>query len=325
MKRFNYAISIGCNVTNIYKAGVGVVLSDKTALVTTIKNKKEVAFCVGEEAISSGLEYKRVVSDGRVDFSLAVLLLEEFFKKIEISKKDGVLFLVALEDMSLTNEYKNLAYALGINNVEVIPSIVATTYGFEIEKFRKSFLLCDIGVNTEIAIINNGRIVTGATINNGGKNIDDKIAQYIYEKKGIELSIETAEQLKNELATLLPNDERTMEISGFIKNTTDYTTLNVTSREIFGMVVEEYDDIASAIIQVLASCNNDINDDIKKHGIYICGASSKIVGLEKFFKLKTGLDSYIYKPDTVTMIGAGQLLDSPQDVESVVVDNAIYI
>lgn len=323
MKKFDYAINIGCDVTSIYKAGVGVVLCDKTTLVTSLKGKREVAVRVGEDAITSGLEYKRVVSEGRVDFSLAELLLGEFFKKIEIGKRASVLFLVSLEDMVLAKEYKNLAYALGVNVVEVIPSIIATTYGFEIEKFRKSFLLCDIGVNTEIAIINNGRIISGATVNHGGKNIDDKIANYIYENKGIELTQESSEYVKNELATLLPNDERTITIRGFIQGTTEYSSIDITSTEIFGLVVEEYSAITTAILQLLSTSNNEINEDVKKHGVYLCGASSKIVGIEKFFKVKLDLDSYVYKPDSVTMIGAGQLLDSPLDIERVIAENAI--
>ena len=323
MKKINFAVNMGSNVTSIYKAGVGVVLSDKTALVTTLKGKKEVAIYVGEDAITSGVEYKRVIEDGNIDFSLAELLLGEFFKKIEMGKRDGVVFLVPLEDMKLAGEYKNLAYALGVNTVEVIPSIMATTYGFEIEKFRKSFLLCDIGINTEIAVINNGRIISGATVFNGGENIDNKIINYIYSDRGIEVSKETAEMVKNELVTLLPNDERSISVDGFIKDTTEYSSVTITSADIFGLVVEEYDAISGAILQLLSSCNTEVNQDIKKHGIYLCGASSKVVGIEKFFKVKLNLDSYVYKPKAVTMIGAGQLLDSPIDLEKVIMENSL--
>lgn len=322
MKGIDFAVSIGSDVTSIYKSGVGVVLNDKTALVTALKGKREVAVYVGEDAITSGMEYKRVFSDGRVDFTLAELLLGEYFKRVEIGKRDRVIFLVSLEDMSLVKEYKNLAYSLGINSVEVIPSIIATIYGYEIEKFRKSFLICDIGVNTEIAVVNNGRIINGATVGNGGKNIDDKIIDFIYQSKGIEITPESAENIKNELATLLPNDERSMTISGFVKGTTEYSTVNVTSAEIFGLVVEEYSAITLAILQVLSSCNNEVNEDIKKHGIYLCGASTKIVGIEKFLKVKLNLDSFVYRPDNITMIGAGQLLDSPLDIDKVIAENA---
>jgi actin-like ATPase involved in cell morphogenesis len=240
-----------------------------------------------------------------------------------MGKRDGVVFLVPLEDMKLAGEYKNLAYALGVNTVEVIPSIMATTYGFEIEKFRKSFLLCDIGINTEIAVINNGRIISGATVFNGGENIDNKIINYIYSDRGIEVSKETAEMVKNELVTLLPNDERSISVDGFIKDTTEYSSVTITSGDIFGLVVEEYDAISGAILQLLSSCNTEVNQDIKKHGIYLCGASSKVVGIEKFFKVKLNLDSYVYKPKAVTMIGAGQLLDSPIDLEKVIMENSL--
>jgi len=322
MKKINFAVSMGSNVTSIYKAGVGVVLNDKTALVTTLKGKYEIAVHVGEDAITCGLEYKRVIENGNIDFTLAELLLREFFKKIELGKRDGVVFLVPLEDMKFAGEYKNLAYALGINTVDIIPSIMATTYGFEIENFRKSFLLCDIGVNTEIAVINNGRIISGATVFNGGDNIDKKIIEYICEDRGIEVSKETAEKVKNELITLLPNDKRSICVDGFIKDTTEYSTVKISSSDIFGIVVEEYGAIASAILQLLASCNTEVNQDIKKHGIYLCGASSKVVGIEKFFKVKLDLESYVYRPKSVTMVGAGQLLDSPESLKKVIIENS---
>lgn len=321
MKKFDFAVSIGSSVTNIYKAGVGVVLSERSAVVTGIKGKREIALHVGNDAVSCGIDFRKVIVDGKIDFSLASLMLAEFFKKVEIKRKDGVIFFVSLEDMKLANEYKDLGYAVGVNTVEVIPSIVATAYGYEIENFRKSYLLVDIGVNTEIAVINNGRILTGATVYNGGNNIDEKIMNYIYTEKGIELSKNSAEKVKNDIATLLPNDERSIEIEGFIKDTTEYSTVTITSTEIFGMVIDEYNKIASAILQVLTSCENEVNMDIKRHGIYLCGASSKIAGIEKYLKVKLNLDCFKYKPDAITMIGVGQLLDSPIAVEKVILEN----
>jgi actin-like ATPase involved in cell morphogenesis len=323
MKNFEFAISIGSSVTSIYKAGVGVVLNEKSVVVTGIKGKREIALHVGDDAFYSGIEYRKVINDGVIDFTLAELMISEFIKKVELKKKDGVIFLVSMEDMKYASDYKNLGYACGINNVEVIPSIIATAYGYEIDAFKKFYLLVDIGVNTEIAIVNNGRIINGATIFNGGNNIDVKIANYIYQEKGIELSKASAEKVKNEIATLLPNDERSIDVEGFIKDTTEYATATITSTEIFDLVVDEYSKIANGILQILVGCENEINQDIKKHGIYLCGASSKITGLDKFLMTKLNLLSYKYKPDSVTMIGVGQLLDSPLAIEKVLLENVL--
>lgn len=321
MKSFDFAVSIGSNVTSIYKAGVGVVLSDRSAVVTGIKGKHEIATYVGNDAILSGVEYRNVIQDGKIDFTLAELMLGEYFKRVELNKRNGVVFLVSFEDMALENDYKDMAYSLGINNVAVIPSIIATTYGFEIENFRKSYLIVDIGVNTEIAIVNYGRIVTGATLFNGGGSIDNRISEYILNEKSIELSRESAEKVKNEIATLISNDCRSITINGFIKDTTEYAEVTITSTDIYNIIVEEYNTIAMGILQILSSCDNELNQDIVKHGIYLCGASSKIVGLDKFFKSKLNLQSYIYKPDCITMVGAGQLLDNPVAIEKVIVEN----
>lgn len=322
MKKIEFAISIGSNVTNIYKAGVGVVLSDKSVVVTGIKGRKEIALAVGDDAITCGMEYRKIIENGQMDFTLAELMLKEYLKKLEINKRDGIIFLVSMDDMKLAHEYKNLAYSLGINTVHLVPSIIASAYGFEIENMRKSYLIVDIGVNTEIGVINNGRIVTGATVYNGGNNIDQKIANYIYESKGIELSKESAEKVKNELASLLPNDIRSITIDGFIKDTTEYSSVTITSEEIFGIVIEEYSAIAMAVLQILSTCDTEINQDIKRHGIYLCGASSKILGIEKFFKVKLDLDSFKFKPESITMIGAGQILDNPHCIEKIVLENS---
>lgn len=322
MKKINFAISLGSSMTSIYKAGVGVVLHDRSVVVTGIKGKKEVAVAVGEDAYTSKLEYRKVIDNGEIDFSLAELLLGEYFKRVGITRKDGIMFLVSLENMKLASEYKNLAYALGVNYVQVIPSVVASAYGFEIEKFRKSFLILDIGSNTEVAVINNGRILTGATIYNGGDNIDQKIARYIYEEKGIELSKESAEKVKNELASLLPNDIRSIEVEGFIKDTTEYSNVRIKSDDIFGLVVEEYSNIASVVLHLLSTLDSEVNQDIKRHGIYLCGASSKIVGIDKFLKVKLNLNGFKYKPDAVTMIGAGQILDDPDNITKIVLENS---
>jgi actin-like ATPase involved in cell morphogenesis len=75
------------------------------------------------------------------------------------------------------------------------------------------------------------------------------------------------------------------------------------------------------INQLLSTCENEVNQDIRKHGIYLCGASSKMTGLEKLLKCKLNLNSYIFKPESVTMIGAGQLLDDPITLHRIVLEN----
>ena len=49
-----------------------------------LKGKHEIAYAVGEEAISSGLEYKKIFNNGKADFTLAELMLSEYCKKVEI-------------------------------------------------------------------------------------------------------------------------------------------------------------------------------------------------------------------------------------------------
>lgn len=113
-----------------------------------------------------------------------------------------------------------------------------------------------------------------------------------------------------------------MTIEGFIKDTTEYSKVEVSSSDIFGIVVSEYSNIASAILQIISSLDSEVNLDIKRHGIYLCGASSKIAGIEKFLKVKLDLESFRYKPNIVTMIGAGQILDDEQNIEKLVAQNS---
>ena len=72
MKKINFAIELGSNMTSIYKAGVGVVLHDRSVVVTGIKGKHEVAVAVGHDAYTSGMEYRKVVDN------LFILLVLKF-------------------------------------------------------------------------------------------------------------------------------------------------------------------------------------------------------------------------------------------------------
>ena len=53
-------------------------------------------------------------------------------------------------------------------------------------------------------------------------------------------------------------------------------------------------------------------------GVNIGIASSKINGIDKFFRVKLDLETFKYKPDSVTMIGAGQILDDPTVIDKIV-------
>ena len=71
MRKINFAVELGSNMTSIFKAEVGVVLHDRSVVVTGIKGKREVAIFVGEVVYTSGFDYRKVVDNGRIDCSLA--------------------------------------------------------------------------------------------------------------------------------------------------------------------------------------------------------------------------------------------------------------
>ncbi|MBO7218458.1 MAG: rod shape-determining protein [Clostridia bacterium] len=322
MDRFTLAIEMGGSNTVIYKLGDGVVLKEATVMAVESLGNKNRVVAVGDtvkkmSVLPDNVRVMHPVENGVItDMELAGIMLKKFLEKIEeykFFKKPGILFLVPCGlSVEEKNVYRNMAYLLGISHVEVMPSVVATMMGLNINyNDDKSYIIANIGANTDIAIINNGKIVDGCTIDVGGASIDGKIKNYIHTKKDIDMDEFAVEGVKIDIGTLLPNDIRSIKISGN-DSMGDYIEAYIDSTEIYEILKKEYAYIVEAMANLLSKCNSNSINNIVMQGIYLCGASSKMTGIVEYFENKLNIVPVIHakNPEATTIIGAGNLLNN---------------
>ena len=322
MEKFTLAIEMGSSNTVIYKLGDGIVLKEATILAVESAGNKNRVVAVGDTVKKMSVLPKNVsvmhpVENGVItDVDLASTLLKKFLEKIEeykFFKKPGIVFLVPCGlSVEEKNEYRNMAYLLGISQVEVMPSVVATMMGLNINyNDDKSYIIANIGANTDVAIVNNGKIVDGCTIDVGGKSIDTAIKKYILKEKDIDIDEFNVESIKIDIGTLLANDIRSVKISGN-DSLGEYTESYIDSTEIYDILDKEYSYIIEAISNLFSRCNSNSINNIVMQGIYLCGASSKMTGIVDYFESRLNLLSVTHakNPEATTIVGAGSLLNN---------------
>lgn len=326
MVNYNLAIELGSSNTVIYMAGVGVVLKEPSLVaIQTVNNKKDVA-CVGSAAkaligkTNESLEIvSPIVESEIVNFNMCKVMLKTFLDKVApsgiIKKRNKVVFILPC-GINKTEQKKfiQLAYALNINAVGLIPASVCGLIGMEIEENDpNSHMIINLGGgSTDIAIVNNNHIIRGATINVGGNNITFNIGEYLKQKLNVSFGSNTLEEILNQAGSMLKNDVSSAICYGTDLTTRERKKVRILSQDIYPVLQTAITKVCEASEAVLDMCSTEVLKDIHKFGIYICGGLSNITGIDKFISAKLKLPVYAdVDPDSSVIMGAGNLLNNP--------------
>lgn len=325
MAQYNLAIDLGTVNTVIYVAGLGVALKEPSCIAVETINNKRVVKCVGTEAkkligkTNNSIEVVFPIVEGVIhNFQLAKLMLKEFLKKVAPTgfgkPRRRVIFMYPC---GLTKEEKNrirdLAYALNITTVSLVPASVCALIGMEVEENdpNSHFIVNIGGGTTDIAIINNNHIIRGATINVGGLQIDANICEYVKNTHQIVLGANTLEIVKNSIGSLLSNDVSAVNVVGLEIDTQRRKEIRLYSQDILPIVAGAFNKIGEACEALLNMCSSEVLNDINTYGIYVCGGVANITGVDKYLSKMLNLPVYTdIDPDSSVIMGAGNLLNN---------------
>ena len=322
MDKYNLAIEMGSSNTVICKFYDGVVLKEPTVIAMQGEGEKRSVVAIGDavkkmSVVPKQVQVVRPIENGViVDMESAAIMLKKFLEKIDeikFFKKPNILFLVPCGlTVEEKNDYRNLAYLLGISNVDVMPSVLASMIGLNINHSdNTTYMIANIGSNTDIAVVHNGKIIDGCTIDVGGSSIDRNIRQYILEHKDLDIDEFSCEKIKIDIGTLLTNDVRSMKICGN-DSMGEYRELYIDSTEVYDILDSEYEHIVRVMDRLLSKCSSNSISDIVMKGIYLCGASSNMPGICDYFASRLNIVpvTLAENPHATTIIGAGNLLNN---------------
>lgn len=318
------AIDLGSSMTKIYRADTnsGIVLAEPSCVAVAGESVENVR-AIGKEAknlIGKTAEYTNIlypVYEGKiVHMDLAVQMLKEFFKRIEMKPSDlrraQALFSVpcGLPDSALS-EYITLAEECGIKKVYFVeqPYLAALGSGAILSDTDPVFCLDIGGGVANIAVISADGIISGISMNVGGNNMDANIIARISDRQKLLVGALTAERIKNEIGSLSVNALGTVVVQGRSTVTCQPASASVQASELTDCISIYADKIVEFAVMVLRALPAEVSATVNRGGVYLSGGVMKLQHLPQYLAGKLGMRFRLgEEPQFATVLGGGVLL-----------------
>lgn len=318
MKLPTLSIDLGSSETKIYQIGAGVVLSEPSVIAINETGKRRI------KAI--GLDAKKLIGktvDGTVVSSpiyesqienelYASLMIENFLNKVTLKKlgrRPAVLFAVPCgADNGSIKRFEKVLNDCDVFNIHFVESPVLTALGagVPLTESNPCFVIDIGGGTTKIAAVSLGGVISGISVNIGGKSLDKMIIDYIESEFDLKIGMLTAEKLKIQVGSLLEKDNTTTVVNGRDLITGKPRAVSVSSRDLYPTVKVFFDKIFELSGMVMAKLPAEISADIRRAGVFFAGGTSKLVGLEEYFRFNMGIKANVCEePAFATAIGGG--------------------
>jgi rod shape-determining protein MreB len=328
------AVDLGTANTLIYLSGEGVILNEPTVIVLS-DDKKQIE--IGQNAkkylgrTPKGMYAIRPMKDGVIsDYDAMTLLIKIFLEKAKALK--GLLsprtIICVPSDISPIEKKTVLdaAYSAGLKNVYLMEEVMAGAIGSGLPVENEGpFMIGDIGGGTsEVAVISKMAYIYVNSVRIAGDEMDEAVARWFFEKKGLKIGLNTAENVKWEIGSAIPGkfwDELQCKVGGLDLQSGIPKTLIVSSSELRDAFNEPLIAIKETFENVLKNLPSDIIEKIEKQGIIITGGGSMLRGLSKYLEKELKIkfiDSV--EPLATVVLGAGKVLEDFNKYQAVFIN-----
>jgi rod shape-determining protein MreB len=319
------AIDLGTANTLVYAKGRGIVSSEPSVVAVQMDGRGvDRVRAVGKEAKSmlgrtpGSIRAVRPLKEGVIaDFEVAEAMLRYFIKRahnrsmllkprIVISVPSGI---TEVEKRAV-RESAISASARDVFLVEE-PMAAAIGAGLPITEPSGNMIIDIGGGTTEVAVISLAGVVYANSVRVGGDKMDEAILNYIKRKYNLLIGERTAELIKIEIGTAYPSDEpRTMPVKGRDLVAGVPKTMEISSEDIRGALVEPVNTIVEAAKIALERTPPELAADIADKGIVLTGGGALLDNLDTLLREETGLPIMLAEdPFTAVVMGCGRCLD----------------
>ncbi len=328
-------IDLGTANTLVYVSGKGVVINEPSVVAVNQKTGRVVA--VGEQAKAmlgrtpAHIQAVRPLVDGVIsDFEVTEEMLAYLIKKAEgISKKMFGPRVVIGVPYGVTNverrAVRDAAKSAGAREVHIIEEPMAAAIGIRLPvKEAVGSMIIDIGGGTsDIAVISLGGIVKAKSLKVAGDKFNTDISAYIRNEFKILIGEKTAEQIKIEVASVLPaQPPLEAKIRGRDLVTGLPREVVITDGDIREAISASVDTLLDAIKEVLETTPPEILADVMHGGIHLAGGGALIRGMPEIISNHVSMPVYVAQdPLTAVARGAGIVLEHLEEYKDVLIQN----
>jgi rod shape-determining protein MreB len=324
------AIDLGTVNTLIYAPDQGIVLNEPTIVAL---NPKGQIVAVGQQArlmhekTHHNLRTVRPLKGGVIaDYEIAEKMIREMIRdvmkkrwfssvrRLFVTVPNGI---TDVERMAVRDSAENA----GAKEVYLIEETIAAAVGIGLDVNEPiGNMVVDIGGGTtEIAIISLGGIVYSQSVRLGGEQMNEEIVNHIRRKYNLLIGERTAEQIKHEIGSAVPEDEeRQITTKGRNLVSGVPKTLTVTSTDIREAISETVNSCLNAITKSLENTPPELSADILDRGIMLTGGGALLKNMDKLISDAIDLPVHVSEDPLTTVVkGTGKILEQHEKYQTV--------
>lgn len=326
MSQLKFAIDFDSSYTSIYKLGSGVVLSEPTVAAVLDNSDCEIK-ALGKEAYkligktTKDMKIVFPVFEGEiVNEKVAIKMLSSFLNKVGFKNKlssPSVIFGVPCGVTSdILAKYKKVATAVGLGKVYFAEKPMLSALGQRIALADSSArLVIDMGGGTtSVSALSLSGVIAGLSINYGSNKISADVIDYLSERFGVQIGLQTAEKLKNEIGSLDEGDGLSAIVSGRNVLTGEVKTMTVRAGDILLPIKAYFDRIAKLTQSIIKKLPPETASEIRRSGVYVSGKNSSVYGLERYFSDKLGFKVSIAKDGLYSVVLGGGIAIGDKEI-----------
>lgn len=317
------AIDLGTANTVVYVPNRGIVLNEPS--VVAVKANTNIVLAAGKRAkemlgrTPESIVACRPMRDGVIaNFELTESMLRYFIREVHDNRRTLVRPRMIIGVPSGITQVERRAVEdsakqAGAREVYTImePMAAAIGAGLMVQNPSGSMIVDIGGGTTEVAVISLKDIVFCRSVRVGGDEMDRAIVQYVKRKYNLLIGERTAEMIKIEIGTVLPEAvEQMVEVKGRDLVTGVPKTITLTSREVHESLLETISSIVDVVRVALENTPPELSSDLVDKGIVMSGGGSLLRGLDALISRETGLPVRIAENPLFCVVnGAGKVLE----------------
>jgi rod shape-determining protein MreB len=316
-------IDLGTANTLVYIPQKGVVINEPSVVAVSIEDNRVLA--VGNEAkemigkTPETIIAYRPLKDGVIaDYRVTQAMLSYFINKaggrFRIFKPEVLVSVPAGITSTERRAVIEATLHAGAKTAYVAkePVLAAIGAGIPINSPAGNMIV-DIGGGTaEVAIISLGGIVAWASVRVAGDKIDKAIADYIKKKYNLAIGERTAEQIKIQIGSAVPNTERgSLKIKGRDLIEGLPKTIEINNKEVVEAISGELKEIVRVIKSVLQVTPPELAADVIDRGMFLSGGGALLSNIDDLISKATGVPCYVISDPLLGVVkGTGIILEN---------------
>ena len=294
-------IDLGTCNSLVFLPGKGVVLREPSVVAVDLQDNKILA--VGQRAkdmlgrTPDTIRVYRPLKDGVIaDYRVTQAMLRYFIDKVSgpfrIIRPELLIGVPACSTSTEKRAVVEAGIAAGAKAVYLAKEPILAAIGADVPiNSCSGNMVVDIGGGTaEVAVISLGGIVTSRSVRTAGDKIDMAISDYIKRKHNLAIGERTAEMIKIEIGSAIPEKEaRQMEIKGRDLILGLPRTVRISSNEICEAISDTLEEIIQVVKSVLRETPPELSADIMDKGMVLTGGGSLLRNLPELIAQSTGV------------------------------------